>query len=644
MKIVYRYFTNSLVEYIKGKLLKQVEIFKAGTYRGKEYTKADLEKMVRNFNLLKKKKIYPNVPVRVDHGNSAHDVCGYIEKLTVKGKKLIADLDITEENIYQKIKRTTLRSRSVEIGTYDDNKGNSYYPVVYGVAWVDIPQVEGLAPVLAAAYGKGVKIINLNNPTNMTKPKNSDEKNLKEKDEKDEKFEQGNENNESEENENQFEDDEQDEDGDDKGEGGDEKKDNEEDDGENEEEDNSKDEENDDNDKDESEDEEDGENENDDDADDDKDEEDDDDSEKDEEKDNDENKEDNEAQGLIKDIDKHIEKGEEGGFIDESDFKKFSMKLSNIVKYASANKIKASTAKKLVSTLQSVNKMLIDSGKYYSASRISEILYSIESILSSNMNKDKVSEKEKLSKIDVNELPDSSFAVIEPAYLYGKITDKGARHLPYKNADGKIILSSLRESLTMMNKIKPISDSISESELRVKAKDKILKVAKRYLHTSKFAKTILNESGDTVKLRREEVTALIKRGEEADELRKENETLRLEKRGSRIDVYCKEGKITPAMAESEKKLAASMTDAQFGFYCDSKNEQPAIVDFDKEQVNDEHDKPDGESKSEKKADESADDFINETNNTFPKNEEKDTKRKKIAPSQLEEDVDKFFDV
>lgn len=77
----------------------------------------------------------------------------------------------------------------------------------------------------------------------------------------------------------------------------------------------------------------------------------------------------------------------------------------------------------------------------------------------------------------INTLPDSSFAVIEPAYIDGKTADKRCRHLPYRDSDGKIDLPHLRNALARVNQIIPITNSISINELRQKA-IKILEKAK----------------------------------------------------------------------------------------------------------------------------------------------------------------------
>lgn len=69
----------------------------------------------------------------------------------------------------------------------------------------------------------------------------------------------------------------------------------------------------------------------------------------------------------------------------------------------------------------------------------------------------------------VNDLPDSAFAVIEPAYKQGKTDNKNARHLPIKNAQGELDLPHYRNALARVNQIKPVTDSISKEDLIKKA-------------------------------------------------------------------------------------------------------------------------------------------------------------------------------
>ena len=77
----------------------------------------------------------------------------------------------------------------------------------------------------------------------------------------------------------------------------------------------------------------------------------------------------------------------------------------------------------------------------------------------------------------INDLPDSSFAAIEPAYPE-KTQDKQCRHLPYKDKDGTVDLPHLRNALARMDQIQPVTDSITTDELRAKAQKVLIAAAK----------------------------------------------------------------------------------------------------------------------------------------------------------------------
>lgn len=93
----------------------------------------------------------------------------------------------------------------------------------------------------------------------------------------------------------------------------------------------------------------------------------------------------------------------------------------------------------------------------------------------------------------INDLPNSSFAVVEKDYKDGEISDKRARHLPYKDADGNIDLPHLRNALARMGQIEAIGESESSEELRAKARKVLIPLAKKYLPDSKWAKEKRNE-------------------------------------------------------------------------------------------------------------------------------------------------------
>jgi len=77
----------------------------------------------------------------------------------------------------------------------------------------------------------------------------------------------------------------------------------------------------------------------------------------------------------------------------------------------------------------------------------------------------------------INDLPNSSFAYVEPCY--GKTTeDKNARHLPYKDAGGKIDLPHLRNALARVNQIKPICSDTNKDAAISHARSELEKAAK----------------------------------------------------------------------------------------------------------------------------------------------------------------------
>ena len=78
----------------------------------------------------------------------------------------------------------------------------------------------------------------------------------------------------------------------------------------------------------------------------------------------------------------------------------------------------------------------------------------------------------------INDLPNSAFAVVEPC----ADKNKNARHLPYKDATGKIDLPHLRNARARMNQIKAVCPGGSDESLRTKAKRKLGSVAKTHLN------------------------------------------------------------------------------------------------------------------------------------------------------------------
>ena len=137
-----------------------LRIFRAGSFADsagvrRRYTRADLSKMADNYNLLKEKDILPHVPVREDHTRSIKSVVGYFTAVRVEGNFLVADIEFTEAPAVAKYTSGTYRARSAEVGEYTDNDGNEYSPCILGVAFCDIPAVEGLYAAQIETYASG---------------------------------------------------------------------------------------------------------------------------------------------------------------------------------------------------------------------------------------------------------------------------------------------------------------------------------------------------------------------------------------------------------------------------------------------------------------------------------------------------------
>lgn len=143
-----------------------VAVFRSGTFAdsmGYENTweSIHLQQMVDNWKHLGESGVFANVPVRDGHpgwiingqaGNGK--VVGWHTNLRVEeleaphdGAKyhyLLADYEILDEDAANNIAKGLWRNRSSEIGAYRTNNQSEHWPVYMGVAYVDIPAVEGL--------------------------------------------------------------------------------------------------------------------------------------------------------------------------------------------------------------------------------------------------------------------------------------------------------------------------------------------------------------------------------------------------------------------------------------------------------------------------------------------------------------------
>lgn len=94
-----------------------------------------------------------------------------------------------------------------------------------------------------------------------------------------------------------------------------------------------------------------------------------------------------------------------------------------------------------------------------------------------NLECELINVKAKWTRAFINDLPNSSFAYVEPCY--GKTTDnKNARHLPFRDAGGKVDLPHLRNALARVNQIKPVCSDTNKATAISKARAKLESAAK----------------------------------------------------------------------------------------------------------------------------------------------------------------------
>jgi hypothetical protein len=143
-------------------VIEGMPVFRSGTFRdswGEQHTwgERDIDDMVSNYARLRDDHLVPYVPVRDGHGglfSGRGEVVGWHTDLSAEMRKaphdkteynyLLANYEVTEPEAAGKVKRGTWRNRSAEIGRYTTNADQEIWPAYMGVAYVDLPAVEGL--------------------------------------------------------------------------------------------------------------------------------------------------------------------------------------------------------------------------------------------------------------------------------------------------------------------------------------------------------------------------------------------------------------------------------------------------------------------------------------------------------------------
>lgn len=143
--------------------VSDMPIFRSGVFRdsmGFQHTWDDfhMAQMVSNYELLKGRRIFEDVPVRKGHpgflSNPMDDLIGYVREMRTErftnpadGKEytyILANYDILDPSAAEKVQSGLWKNRSSEVGFYLTNDDAEFWPVITGFAYVDIPAVEGL--------------------------------------------------------------------------------------------------------------------------------------------------------------------------------------------------------------------------------------------------------------------------------------------------------------------------------------------------------------------------------------------------------------------------------------------------------------------------------------------------------------------
>lgn len=184
-------------------VLEGVPAFRSGTFRDSmgyqnTWEGMHLRQMKMNWDHLTENNIFKDVPVRDGHpgwvvmglpGNGK--VVGYHTNVRVETLKAphdgkdydywLVDYEILDEDAARNIESGLWRNRSAEIGTYKTNDETEFWPAYMGVAYVDIPAVEGLQ----FSKDSGIKLLDITdesketgvgdtNPTSSTPPAQGD--------------------------------------------------------------------------------------------------------------------------------------------------------------------------------------------------------------------------------------------------------------------------------------------------------------------------------------------------------------------------------------------------------------------------------------------------------------------------------------
>ncbi|CAG9614917.1 hypothetical protein BACCIP111899_04150 [Bacillus rhizoplanae] len=113
-------------------MIKDAELFAVGIHRGQKYEVADLQRLSDNFNAEEQ------VPIQLDHSESARDTVGFLESVRVVGNKLLGTVRIIDEFAKERIAKKLMKKLSISF--YTDSTGKPQK--LREVSLVAFPQVK----------------------------------------------------------------------------------------------------------------------------------------------------------------------------------------------------------------------------------------------------------------------------------------------------------------------------------------------------------------------------------------------------------------------------------------------------------------------------------------------------------------------
>ena len=111
------------------------ELFAAGTHRGVTYTKEDIEQLIKEFNPEEE------IPVQLDHSESARDTVGFVRKVYREDNRLMGELEILDEEVQKRIDKGLMKKLSIGFYTRETDDGFKPYKL-REVSLVAFPQVK----------------------------------------------------------------------------------------------------------------------------------------------------------------------------------------------------------------------------------------------------------------------------------------------------------------------------------------------------------------------------------------------------------------------------------------------------------------------------------------------------------------------